>query len=473
MLQSLKHYFQFHYIWKFFVFILDALVIFGAFVAAYFIRLSADPVHLLGFIDVPPLIFSWEDYLNLAVPLSLVWVLLFFLGGLYHLEKTKELDEELYRVFSSLNTGIVVYILLTFVQGEQLVSRLILVYTWLLSLVFVSVERMLLRLLRRWLQRFGYGIKNVVVIGRDQTAEQLLEGFRHKKIWNYRIVGVITAQVVQEPTLCGFPIIGSLTQFKSLLRDHAVEEVMLTLSSLDEETVLEIINHCKEHNIRFTFVPDMLQLLASYHTQEMINGLPLITLRKTPLQGFNNVIKRGFDIVVSGLLIVLSSPLLLLLSFLVKWSSPGPLFIAQERMGLDGMTFHTLKFRSMYHDAEGKNGQFWTLKDDPRITPVGKWLRKLNLDELPQLFNVLKGEMSLVGPRPEQPRFVEEFEKKIPRYMDRYHVKAGMTGWAQVNGWRGDTSIEERVRYDIYYMENWSLWFDIRILFLTIFSMGS
>ena len=472
-IKNMKRYFSFHYFWKLITLVADGALLYGGFVAAYFVRLYADPLTSLHLLAVPPLIFSWEDYLNLILPIIVVWLCIFLFSGLYHLEKTRELGAEIRLLFSALNTGVVVYVIVTFFRGEQLFSRLIIIYAWVLCLLLIGVGRIVLRAVRKYLRRFGFGIKNILVIGTDPTAEQLLEGFRQRDIWNYRIVGVVPTKQLKQKKLCGFPVIGSLQSIEELVKKNDIGEVILTLSSLDQEAVLQIITTCKEHDIRFTFVPDMLQLLSSYNTTAMINGLPLISIRKTPLQGYNLGLKRSFDLAVSLLITILISPILLIITTLVKLTSPGPIFIRQERIGLDGMVFQTYKFRSMTKDAHGKGGRFWTVKDDPRITPVGKYLRKFNLDELPQLFNVLSGEMSLVGPRPEQPRFVEEFKKQIPRYMDRHGVKAGMTGWAQVNGWRGDTSIEERVRYDIYYLENWSIWFDIRILFKTLWSMGS
>lgn len=469
---TMKRFLSFHYLWKIITLVVDGILLYLAFVVAYRIRSDWDPITYLNLFPVPPLNFSWSDYFSLIVPITMVWLVIFFFSGLYHIEKTKELGSEIRKVFTALNTGIVVYVIVTFFKGEQLFSRLIIVYAWILSFIFVILGRALLRKVRKFLRRYGYGIKNVLVIGTDQVAQQLLEGFRQKDMWNYHIIGVISGNGMDKKELCSFPIIGNLNAVGNIIKKHDVGEVLLTLSSLDHEKVLEIINFCKQENIRFSFIPDMLQLLSSYNTADMINGLPLITLRQTPLQGFNSFLKRVFDIVVSCLLLIILSPLFLLIALVVKLSSRGPIFIRQERVGMDGVVFGTIKFRTMDKDAEGKNGQYWTIDNDPRVTPIGKWLRKLNVDELPQLFNVIRGEMSLVGPRPEQPRFVKEFKEDIPRYMDRYHVKAGMTGWAQVNGWRGDTSIEERVRYDIYYLENWSLWFDIKILLKTFFSFG-
>jgi exopolysaccharide biosynthesis polyprenyl glycosylphosphotransferase len=215
-------------------------------------------------------------------------------------------------------------------------------------------------------------------------------------------------------------------------------------------------------------VPDLLQFIALRARLENLDGVPIISLNDVPLRGFNSILKRAIDVVISaGALLGLSIPFGLI-SAIIKYSSTGPVFYKQERMGLDGKAFQVYKFRSMYPGAEDETGPIWARDDDPRCTPVGRWLRRMDLDELPQLWNVLRGDMSIVGPRPERPYFVEQFKHRIPQYMLRHKVKAGITGWAQVNGWRGNTSLEKRIEYDLYYIENWSVALDIKIMCLTV-----
>jgi len=246
-----------------------------------------------------------------------------------------------------------------------------------------------------------------------------------------------------------------------------VDEVIIALPNANSEDLLNVIAHCDRSTISIKVLPDQFQIMAGQLSVGELSGLPLLNLRDVALRGWKLTLKRAIDLVGSAIGLVLLSPLMFLIAILIKLDSPGPALYTQERMGLDGKRFYLFKFRTMRADAEA-HGPGWTRPDDPRRTRLGAFLRRTNLDELPQLINVLLGDMSLVGPRPERPIYVEEFRKRIPRYMERHREKAGITGWAQVNGLRGDTSIEERTKYDLWYIENWSVWLDIKIILMTI-----
>ncbi|MDI6783998.1 MAG: exopolysaccharide biosynthesis polyprenyl glycosylphosphotransferase, partial [bacterium] len=241
-------------------------------------------------------------------------------------------------------------------------------------------------------------------------------------------------------------------------------------SRLTHDQILDLMLHCEKQIIRFRFVPDLLEIITNRVVVDEFDGFPLFTVKETPLTGWNLLLKRGIDIFGAIIILLLLSPLMLIITYLIKRESNGSILYTQERVGADGKQFHIYKFRTMVENAEAETGPIWATENDLRCTQLGCFLRKHNLDESPQLFNVLKGEMSLVGPRPERPYFVEQFKVRVPRYMLRHKVKSGMTGWAQINGWRGDSSIEERTKYDLYYIENWSLLFDLKILFLTLFA---
>ena len=256
-----------------------------------------------------------------------------------------------------------------------------------------------------------------------------------------------------------------------VIREHNVDQVIIGLPEASHDQLLDIISQCDSQHVTIRVFPDLFQIMASPVTIDDLNGVPLLTIRDVALRGWRLALKRGMDLLISGIGLVFISPLMLLIAFLVKLDSPGPVFYAQERVGLDAKPFPVIKFRSMRVDAEEKTGPVWATKDDPRRTRLGTFLRKYSLDELPNLFNVLLGHMSLVGPRPERPMFVDQFKQTVPHYMDRHKEKAGMTGWAQVNGMRGDTSILERTKYDLWYIENWSLLLDIKILVLQIFRL--
>ena len=263
-------------------------------------------------------------------------------------------------------------------------------------------------------------------------------------------------------------MLGGLSDIGSIIREHNVEEVIITLPGASHEQSLDIISQCERERVAVRLFPDLFQIMASGVTVSDLDGLPLLTVRDVALRGWRLTLKRTMDIVVSAAALVFLSPFLLLIALLIKVDSRGPVFYSQIRVGLDGKPFPTLKFRSMRVDAEAQTGPVWATENDPRRTRLGAILRRLSLDELPQFINVLVGQMSLVGPRPERPIFVEQFKQVVPRYMDRHMEKAGLTGWAQVNGLRGDTSIIERTKYDLYYIENWSLLFDVKILLLTL-----
>jgi Undecaprenyl-phosphate glucose phosphotransferase len=267
----------------------------------------------------------------------------------------------------------------------------------------------------------------------------------------------------------GLPLLGTLAEVGDIAQRERIDHLYVALPLEEHTKLLDLVEITSRECIDVKVVPDLLQFITLRARLEDLDGLPIININDVPLQGFNAWLKRVIDIVLSaGALLVMGIPLAIIAA-LVKWTSSGQVFYTQERMGLDGKAFTVYKFRSMYEGAEERTGPIWAREDDPRATPVGRWLRRLDLDELPQFWNVLKGDMSIVGPRPERPFFVEQFKHRIPQYMLRHKVKAGITGWAQVNGWRGNTSLEKRIEYDLYYIENWSVTLDLKIMWLTVF----
>jgi Undecaprenyl-phosphate glucose phosphotransferase len=270
--------------------------------------------------------------------------------------------------------------------------------------------------------------------------------------------------------VAGLPILGNTAQVGFLIREHDVQEVILGLPEASDEDTLELISQCEREKATVRIFPNVFQIIASEISIDDLNGLPLLTVRDVALRGWRSALKRTTDLAVSAVTLILLSPFMLLMALLIKLDSPGPVFFAQKRMGLDTRPFQMLKFRSMRADAEKETGPVWATKDDPRRTRFGTLIRRYSLDEVPQFINVLLGDMSLVGPRPERPIFVEQFRQMVPRYMERHKEKAGITGWAQINGLRGDTSIVERTKYDLWYIENWSLLLDIKIILRTVFS---
>ena len=339
-------------------------------------------------------------------------------------------------------------------------------------IVLVMVFRRLFVKFEAWyFQRMGLA-KRLICIGTSDQALKIVKSIAARPELCYRIVGLISERPDEErAAIDGIPVLGTLDQVPSLLVEGATDEVILCLPNLDHDTKARIIVQCEKEYIDFRLVPDIYEILASNVEVVTIAGVPLIGLQSLPLDSaWNRLLKRAIDLVGSTVGILVMGLPMLLIAILIKRTSPGPVFYRQVRCGEDGRQFLMLKFRTMVTDAERQTGPVWAEQDDPRKTPFGKRLRRYNLDELPQLFNVFMGHMSLVGPRPERPYFIEQFKELIPRYFSRHHVKSGITGWAQVNGLRQNTSIEERIEHDIHYIENWSLLFDLKILLRTLFT---
>jgi exopolysaccharide biosynthesis polyprenyl glycosylphosphotransferase len=306
--------------------------------------------------------------------------------------------------------------------------------------------------------------ERLLIVGSGETGRIILDSIERSPYLGYRVVGFVSDDPVTD--VKGVPVLGPTSQLPEVVRLSHADEVIITLPGSSHQEILDLVYSCADEPVSIKIYPDTFQLITDNALSiGDLNGLPLVSVRNVALRGLNRVLKRSFDIAFSSAILVLLSPLMLLLAVLIKLESRGPVFFAQERVGLDGQPFPALKFRSMYQDAEAASGPVMASKHDARTTRVGRFMRRHSLDELPQFINVLFGEMSVVGPRPERPHFVEQFSQTIPRYMRRHIEKAGITGWAQVNGLRGsDASIEERTRYDLYYVENWSLLFDLKII---------
>jgi exopolysaccharide biosynthesis polyprenyl glycosylphosphotransferase len=335
----------------------------------------------------------------------------------------------------------------------------------LLAVAFVWVGRVLLDYVLRDARKRGRDLDRVLIVGDGDQAELVANRIRRSPELGYRIVGFIG----DAPHPNVGPILGTLDQVGSLIVEHEIGEVIVAHPGIQHAQLVELITSSTQSHVNIKVVPDIFELMAREVETSELRGLPLMRVRDVALSGWARVAKRTMDIAVSWMVLVLISPVLLLTAFLVKLTSPsGPVLFVQERVGLDGEPFQMIKFRSMRPDAEVGTGPVWAQPDDDRRTPLGAFMRRFSIDECPQFVNVLVGEMSLVGPRPERPEFVERFQRIIPRYQDRHREKAGLTGWAQVNGLRGQTSIEERTRYDLFYVENWSLAFDVKIMLRTL-----
>ncbi|MBI4671909.1 MAG: undecaprenyl-phosphate glucose phosphotransferase [Chloroflexi bacterium] len=440
------------------LFWLDAFLIVVAFGGAYRVTFATNP----GLGPVPdslafaPMIF--------ATVLSLVSVYFFY--RLYHQRRGESRIDEIYKLIPATSIGVIVATALTTVLYRDLeYPRLLLVFVWLFTLCLVALGRLLHGALRSAAYAHGWGELRVLIVGAGEAGNLILEKIRASPRLGYRPVAFLDEDLVGMKVL-GLPVVGRPDDLGKVVRAMRIDEVIVALPDAPHQQILSIVSKCEDGSVSIKVFPDVFQIMASEVNIGDLSGLPLLAMRDVALRGWRLSLKRVVDLALSALWLIAWSPVYMLVALLVKLDSPGPALFTQVRMGLDAKPFPIFKFRSMRMDAE-KEGPGWTTKDDPRVTRLGRFLRKTSLDEFPQFINVFLGHMSLVGPRPEQPAFVEQFRELVPRYMERHREKAGITGWAQVNGLRGDTSISERTKYDLYYIENWSLWFDFKILILT------
>lgn len=343
--------------------------------------------------------------------------------------------------------------------------RLFVGLAWFFATGLLTIGRMVHARIQWRAQAMGLGDDRVLLVGAGEVGRMILQKIITNPKLGFQVVGIIDNG--NRRSILNVPVIGSIADIPRVIDEYAVDEVIIGLPESSHQEIVGIISLCEREKVGIRVFPDVFQIMASEVTIGDLGGLPLLTIRDVALQGWRLTLKRVMDILFSAAGLVLLSPFMLFIALLIKLDSPGAVFYSQERMGLDARPFRMIKFRSMRQDAE-QQGPGWTTEDDPRRTKLGAFIRRFNIDELPQLINVLVGDMSLVGPRPERPIYVEQFRQRIPRYMDRHREKAGMTGWAQVNGLRGDTSIAERTKYDLWYIENWSLTLDIKIILRTI-----
>ncbi len=435
-----------------------------AFFVAYRIRLTTQG----------PEIGPFRDYLLPALIQSGAILTVFFFYKFYHRRRAAALMDEAYRLVGAVSGATLITIaFISFVLRETLqYQRSMIVLAWGAGIVLIILGRALHGRVQRILQSRGIGAERVLIVGTGEVGRMVLQKFQQTPGLGYHVIGFIEAAAADaQPTaakVMNLPVLGAVGDLPKIIAEQDVSEVIIGLPEASHEELVGIVSQCEREKVSIRVFPDVFQIMASEVTISDLAGLPLLTIRDVALRGWKLTLKRIVDLLFSSAFLTATSPLMMLTAILVKLDSPGPVFFVQERMGLDAKPFKMLKFRSMRVDAEA-NGPGWTTANDPRRTRVGTFIRKTSIDEFPQFINVLMGDMSIVGPRPEQPAYVEQFRLSIPRYMERHREKAGVTGWAQINGLRGDTSIAERTKYDLWYIENWSLWLDLKIILRTAF----
>jgi len=448
--------------------ILDAVLTAVAFVLAYQLRVAIEwPEPLANLVP-------FSSYAGLMIVQVVAVVVTLFFYRQYYIPRAVSRVDQLYYIFAGVSIGTLMAVAIStfiFKNNDVILDypRAMIIYAWILTIVLLLIGRVLHQFVRISLRQRGWGKDRLLVVGTGDMAQIIIQRIQRSPYLGYELVGVVNG-LGDILDIQGVPILGSPEDLPKLIEEFEIDEVIIAMPEKGHRETVRVISYCERGRVTIKIFPDVFQFVTSQANIDELGGLPLLSVRDYALRGYLLIFKRLMDVVGAFVGLVFLSPLMMLIAVAIKLESPGPVFFIQERMGLDGKPFQMIKFRSMRRDAE-KNGPGWTTEDDPRQTRLGAFIRKIEADELPNLINVLLGEMSLVGPRPEQAHYVEQFRRTVPRYMDRHQEKGGMTGWAQVNGLRGDTSITERTKYDLWYLENWSILLDVKIMLRTIWQI--
>lgn len=448
--------------------VLDALVICAAYSIAWYLMIKAR-IFPAGTGVLPPRV-----YFSALIPVVPVYLILYMIFHLYEPKRTRSKRAELWDIMQANILGMMIFT--TILYGLRRSGYFAHFSTRMIAMFFF--QNVLLTTLERWgiryilskLRKKGFNQKHIMLVGFSDVSDLFIDACHRNPDWGYHIYGIVDDITETGTTYNGVKVVGRIKDLENILSRNTIDEIAITLPLSAYEKLAGIVAVCEKSGVHTKFIPDYGNVIHSKPQTEDMDGLPVINIRAVPLADpVKALTKRAVDLFGAMVGIILFSPLMLVIAIAIKATSRGPLIFAQERVGLHNKPFMMYKFRSMRQQTDEEEKKGWTTKNDPRVTKVGKFIRKTSIDELPQFFNVLRGEMSLIGPRPERTQFVEMFKEEIPRYMVKHQVRPGMTGWAQVNGLRGDTSIHERVRYDIWYIENWTMGLDFKILILTVF----
>jgi len=446
--------------------VLDAIIIAASYTLAWYLKFASpfsDTDPNVGALDV----HTYFEMLYLIVP---GYLILYYAFNLYTPKRATVHRYEILNIFQANTVGMVLMMAGWYMIAQIHFSRTMMAMFYGINIILTTLGRSLIRALLQYFREKGYNLKYILLVGYSRAAEEYIKRINSNPQWGYVVRGILDDHVPAGTLYKGVKVVGSIESLLYILPENKLDEIAITLSLKDYDNLEHIVDLCEKSGVHTKFIPDYNHIIPTKPYTEDLDGLPVIHVRHVPLSSsFNNTIKRLVDIFGSLTAIIIFAIPMIIVACIVKITSPGPLIFKQDRVGLHNREFKMYKFRSMRVQNESEEKKAWTTQDDPRVTPIGKFMRKTNIDELPQLFNVLKGDMSMVGPRPERPYFVDKFKEVIPRYMIKHQVRPGMTGWAQVNGYRGDTSITKRIQCDLYYVENWTLQLDFKILFLTFF----
>lgn len=443
--------------------LIDAVIVLVTYIAAWFLQIKV-------FIDPGVGTLPDELYIMVLMPLVPGMLFLYSAFNLYTPKRVQGRRLEYGNVIKANLLGMLIFLALAMLVKQVDFSRPVIFTFFGLNMVFDIGARIIIRRLLMDIRRRGMNLKHILLVGYGTAAKEYIDRIIENPQWGYKIRGILDDVAQRGTDYRGIPVIGRTDELMNILALNSLDEIAITLGLSEYYKLERIVASCEKSGVHTKFIPDYGNIIPTKPYTEDLMGLPVINIRYVPLSNtFNMIMKRLTDLVGASVCLIVFSPVMLVAAILVKITSPGPLIFKQERVGLHNRPFVMYKFRSMEVQKKQSEQKGWTTKNDPRVTGVGKFLRKTSIDELPQLINVLRGEMSLIGPRPERPQFVEKFREEIPRYMIKHQVRPGMTGWAQVNGLRGDTSIRKRIEYDLYYIENWTFGLDIKILLMTVY----
>lgn len=443
--------------------LIDALIVAGSYSLAFYIKFESGLVE--GVLALPKA--SYFQALFIIVP---GYLILYGLFNLYTSKRVTDRVTELFNIIKANIIGMALIMVVLFILNLDDFSMMMIGIFFVLNIILETLVRNIIRYSLHFIRNKGYNAKHILLVGYSRAAEEYIDRIQANPQWGYVIRGILDDKIPRGTIYRGIKVLGRIDNLLIILPENKLDEIAITLALEYYGRLEDIVGLCEKSGVHTKFIPDYNRVIPSKPYTEDLMGLPVINIRHVPLTNTLNLLsKRIVDIVGSIVAIILFSPFMLFALIGIRLASQGPVIFMQERVGLHNKPFQMYKFRTMEMQKPTAEQKEWTVKDDPRITKIGKILRKTSIDEMPQLFNILKGDMSLVGPRPERPLFVEKFKEEIPRYMIKHQVRPGMTGWAQINGYRGDTSIRKRIECDLYYIENWTMALDFRILFLTVF----
>ena len=444
--------------------VIDALVIIFSYTAAWYLRFKS------GIFELDPWFLSLQEYMKALLIIVPGYLILYYAFQLYTPKRVQGRRYEAWHIIQANTIGLMAYILILYLTKQSDFSRTMFFVFFCVNVFSEVTVRNIIREGLRNMRKKGYNQKHILLIGYSRAAEQYIDRILSNPEWGYIVRGILADNKPRGTEYRGIKVLGRVENLTIILPQNKLDEIAITLGLAEYHKLEHIVSMCEKSGVHTKFIPDYNNIIPTKPYTEDLLGLQVINIRHVPLSNALNAFsKRCVDLFGAIVALILFSPVMAVVSVIIKATSPGPLIFRQERIGLQNKPFPMYKFRSMVVQDAASEKAKWTVQNDPRVTPIGKFIRKTSIDELPQLFNVLKGDMSLVGPRPERPQFVEKFREEIPRYMVKHQVRPGLTGWAQVNGYRGDTSIRKRIEHDLYYIENWTLGFDFKILFLTFF----